>query len=195
MQLTLTILSAAISLYLLLLFIRILLTWFQGVHLGRLYDYLVIITDPYLNFFRRHNPFKSARMDFSAVIAMVVLLIPLQILNQLIGQGSITLGLVLAIILISLWRAVRWIMGFFAILIVIRLIAHVFRVNSVSPFIQTLDMITSPILSWVNTKFFKKRILSLQTGLILSAGTLIVLILLLNSIMNILAGLLFQIPI
>ena len=46
--------TAALSLYMWAIFIRIILTWFRGLNTARAEEYLARITDPYLNWFRRH---------------------------------------------------------------------------------------------------------------------------------------------
>ncbi len=76
-----------IQLYLVLIFVRILLSWFQTAEwAGKVISFLAPITDPYLNIFRSVIP-PLGGIDFSAIIAIFVLqLIP----NLLIGLVSAT---------------------------------------------------------------------------------------------------------
>lgn len=66
-----------IQLYLVLIFVRILLSWFQTAEwAGNIISFLAPVTDPYLNIFRSFIP-PLGGIDFSAILAIFVLqLIP-----------------------------------------------------------------------------------------------------------------------
>ena len=73
MNLLFTTLSTFISLYSLLLFIRILLTWFPNVDwYTQPFAALGQVTDPYLNVFRSFIP-PLGGIDFSPILAIIVL--------------------------------------------------------------------------------------------------------------------------
>ena len=62
-----------LNIYLLLIFIRILLTWFPTVEwMNQVCSVLSPITDPYLNIFRSFIP-PIGGMDLSPILAMLVL--------------------------------------------------------------------------------------------------------------------------
>lgn len=66
-------LTTFINIYLLLLFVRILLTWFQSAGwANQVMEVLSPITDPYLNIFRSFIP-PLGGLDLSPIIAIVVL--------------------------------------------------------------------------------------------------------------------------
>lgn len=69
--------SNFIQLYLVLIFVRILLSWFQTAEwAGNIISFLAPVTDPYLNIFRSIIP-PLGGIDFSAILAIFVLqLIP-----------------------------------------------------------------------------------------------------------------------
>lgn len=69
--------SNFIQLYLVLIFVRILLSWFQTAEwAGNIISFLAPVTDPYLNIFRSFIP-PLGGIDFSAILAIFVLqLIP-----------------------------------------------------------------------------------------------------------------------
>jgi len=70
-----------INIYLLLIFIRILLSWFQTADWANtVMSFLSPITDPYLNLFRSVIP-PLGGMDFSPILAMFAL----QILASALG--------------------------------------------------------------------------------------------------------------
>ncbi|MBN2509537.1 MAG: YggT family protein [Spirochaetales bacterium] len=164
--------QAAISVYMLLIFIRVLLTWFQGPSLGRPFEILASITDPYIAFFRRFRFLRMGSMDFSPIAAVMTLIILLNIISSIHYLGKISLGIVLGIIVTALWSSISWILSFFLILTVIRLVAHFFRLNTLGPLLHTVDMIIHPLLEYLQVKILKGRLISFQNGLLLTAGTL-----------------------
>jgi YggT family protein len=62
-----------LNIYLLLIFIRILLTWFPTVEwMNQIASFLSPITDPYLNIFRSFIP-PIGGLDLSPLLAIIVL--------------------------------------------------------------------------------------------------------------------------
>src|SRR6056297_2310768 len=174
MTVVVRILGGILSLYMILIFVRVLLTWFSGVYYGRPYEIIRSLTDPYLNYFRRFRFLQLGNVDFSPIAGLLVLVVVLNILNRLAVYGTISVGLVLAIILNSLWSAVSFLFTLFIVLIVIRFVAGLINANTVNPFIRTVDMIITPLLNWTHNTFFKRRFLTLQSGLAISGASLLV---------------------
>merc|ERR1712060_786551 len=74
--------ASFIRLYLLLLFIRVLLTWFPNVKWeGQPWVTLRQVTDPYLNLFRNIIPPIMGQIDFTPILGFLVL----QFLGQVLG--------------------------------------------------------------------------------------------------------------
>jgi YggT family protein len=67
--------------YVVLIFIRIILTWFQlpyNLWLSRFLDFVTSVVDPYLNLFRRFIPMVRigpGALDLSPIVATIVLLL------------------------------------------------------------------------------------------------------------------------
>ncbi len=76
-----------LNIYMVLMFVRILLSWFPNINW---YDppFSVVsqLTDPYLNLFRSFIPTLGG-MDFSPIIAIFALQIVSQLLMGLLGAG------------------------------------------------------------------------------------------------------------
>ncbi len=88
MQTILDTLATFIGIYLLLLVIRILLTWFPNVNWSRQpFTALSQISDPYLNLFRSIIP-PLGGMDFSPMLAILVLRLLQQALNGALLTGG-----------------------------------------------------------------------------------------------------------
>ncbi|WP_319563210.1 YggT family protein [Marispirochaeta sp.] len=92
MQQVMRFISGALSVYMILIFIRVLMTWFQGASYGRAMEILRSITDPYLYWFRRFPFLRTGAMDFSPLAALIVLVIILNITNRIALTGNISPG-------------------------------------------------------------------------------------------------------
>ena len=77
--------ASFIKLYLLLLFVRVLLTWFPNVDwMGQPWVTLRQVTDPYLNLFRNLIPPLMGQIDFTPIFGFLVL----QFLAQVLGADG-----------------------------------------------------------------------------------------------------------
>lgn len=76
-------LATFLQIYLVLLFIRILLTWFPNVNwFDPPFSILAQLTDPYLNIFRSFIP-PVGGMDFSPMLAIILLQVVSSLLTSL----------------------------------------------------------------------------------------------------------------
>jgi len=71
------IISSLLTLYMMIIFVRIVMTWFSGVSYGRVQAFLASLTDPYLSWFRHNTPirfemFGSTIFLFGADLANMV---------------------------------------------------------------------------------------------------------------------------
>ncbi|MDR2363618.1 MAG: YggT family protein [Spirochaetaceae bacterium] len=180
--------------YTLLIFIRILLTWFSGARYGKPYDILCAVTDPYLNWFRRF-PFLQTRMfDLSPIAALAVLSLVNNIFTTIGRYGRITLGIVLALVLSALWSAVSFVLGFFILILVLRLFAYLTNRNIYGSFWRIVDVISQPVLYRINRIIFRNRLVNYLTGILSSLGVLVVLRIGLGIVLGKLLPLLVRFP-
>jgi YggT family protein len=85
----LTVLSNFLGIYSLLLFIRILLSWFPNVDwMSQPFAALSQITDPYLNVFRSFIP-PLGGIDFSPMLAIILLQFVQRALGSVAVQASL----------------------------------------------------------------------------------------------------------
>jgi YggT family protein len=188
------VLSALISIYILIIFIRIMLTWFHGPALGRPMQILIAITEPYLAWFRRIPVLRTDRIDFSPIIALIVLVILQNITSTIARLGTISLGIVLGLIISALWSAISFLLVFFIILIVVRIIGWLLNANSVSPIWQTLDLLLHPVVYRVSTLFSGGRPLTYPVSLAITGGTFLVASLVLRFLVQLLVTFLMNLP-
>lgn len=194
MQLAMRIIGALLMVYMILIFIRVLLTWFQGPSMGKPAAILASVTDPYLNWFRRFRFLSTNRIDFSPIAALIVLVVLLNISNEIASYGTISGGMIIAVILAALWSAVSFILTFLAILDAIRFIGDLLNVNSVNPFWHTLDIILSPILNWTGRVVLRSRPVTYRTAMLISGVLLVILIFLGRYVMHWVVDLAQQLP-
>lgn len=188
------ILSGVLSVYMILIFIRILLTWFHGPYFGRPMEILIQITEPYLQYFRRFEFLRTERIDFSPIAAILVLVVLQNIANTIAVLGTITLGIILSLLVSAVWSAISFLLTFFIILIAIRLIGQLFGVNSMSPFWHTLDTILQPVLSGITRKLRIKKPLTYPSALAVFGGGFLVISLVGRVIIRQIAMLLRALP-
>jgi len=165
------VLSSLISIYMMILFFRIILTWFSWLGQGALYNMLARITDPYLNWFRRF-PLRVGFLDLSPIAAIAVLSLVNRVFAILASTGTITVGLILALVLQMLWGAVSFLLGFLIIVFVLRFIAHLARFNIYNPFWRIVDAIHQPVSYKINRVLFKDRIITFTNSCLVSIAGL-----------------------
>lgn len=195
MQLIFGALATVVSIYSLLILIRIILSWFGNSVYGRPVDILNRITDPYLDWWRKKLNLRVGILDLSAVAGIVALSVLQNIFYRISLFGSISLGIILAVIITAAWSVVSFILGFFIIVLIIRLIGYLINANTFSSFWQIVDSISQPVLYKLNRIMFGKRISNYLTGIILSIIVLAVLLTGGNIFVPRLAGLVSNIPV
>ena len=187
-------LSFLVSIYMMIIFVRIILTWFAGMDQGRLPDILSKVTDPYLNWFRRFPALRIGFMDLSPIVALGVLSLVNRVLNTLANYGTISLGIILAIVLQAAWGAVSFFLGFLIVILILRLILHSLAQTGNS-FWRVIDNLSQPVIIRINRFIFRRRIGNLTTLIIASIAVLIVTYMILNILVMIVSGVLARLPI
>jgi len=166
MQMIFGFLGILVGIYSVLILIRIIISWFGSFASSKPVNLLCSITDPYLNWWQNKFSIRIGVLDFSAVLAIVSLSLIQNILYSLANYDRITIGYLLAILLMAVWSVLSFIIGFCIIIIVLRLIAYLTNRNIYSPFWQIIDSISQPLLYRMNRIFYGKRIGSFLNGII-----------------------------
>ncbi|MDR3248643.1 MAG: YggT family protein [Treponema sp.] len=175
MQFLMNLIGGLAGLYMLLIFIRIMFTWFSGAQLGRPAQMLAQVTDPYLNWWRRFPVLRAGFIDLSPIAGMAALSIVQTICSVVARTGRVTIGLLLAIFLQTIWSVLSFVIGFFAIVLILRLIAYLTNRNIYSGFWRIVDSISQPVLYRITRIFFRRRLINYLAGVLLSTGVLVVL--------------------
>ena len=187
--------TGLLSAYMLLIFIRVLLTWFGKGSFSRTSEILGTVTDPYLNYFKRFKFLRFGMIDFSPIAAIIILVVVLNILNTLLVFGKVTLGIVLAILLQASWSAVSFLLTFFIILIAIRLVMDLINPETYSPVKTTLEAIINPVVLYTKNLLVRKRFISYRLQMAMTGGILLGLTLGGNALIQTLSVVLQRLPV
>lgn len=162
-----------ISIYSMLCFIRIILSWIPQFSYSKFAEILGKICDPYLNIFRR-LPLHIANLDFSPIIAFIILSGISTILQYIATLQKISLGIILAITFQMIWSAISSILLLFIIILVVRLIVLLMNKDSIG-FWASLDTMIYKLARPVTKLFFKNKFVNLQTAVIIALVSMIIL--------------------
>ena len=190
----LNILSSLIGIYMMLIFIRIILSWFSGMGYGGIQGFLGMITDPYLNWFRRFSFLRVGMLDLSPIVALAFLSLVNRFFMTLAHYGTISLGIILAMMLQAVWGAASFFIGFLIILLLLRLAACLLKVNAYSTFWRVVATYSQPVIFRINRILFRNRIVNFMTGLIISIVSLVLLYLVLKILVVVVSGMLAALP-
>jgi YggT family protein len=166
-------LATLTGLYSLLIVIRIILTWFGGMHYGKPIQILSRITDPYLDWWRQKLNLRAGGLDLSPIVAMAALSVVQTICSTIANQGRISLGVILEVCLLAFWSAVSFILGFCLIVLILRFVGFLANSNMFSTFWRIIDSISKPLLYRINRILFGNRLVRFTTGILASSAVLV----------------------
>jgi len=187
-------LSLVVSIYMMVIFFRIILTWFSWERNSRFMSVLAGITDPYLNWFRRFSFLKAGFVDFSPIAALGVLSVVNRIFSILAAYGKISIGIILALILQALWGIISFLIIFMVIILVLRLVYYFAAPGSSSPFWRIVDGMSAPLLYRINRILFRNRIVNYRTGILISVALLLIIYFVIKTAFYLVSGLLEKLP-
>ncbi len=134
------------SLYIILIFIRILFAWLRPSMFNPVVRFVYKSTDPYLKLFAGMRFVRIGVFDLSPLLAFYLLYLLQELSYNLILRGHITPEFILTLILVLLFRFIYFILFIFMIVTALRLI---FRVAGIPPgnvFISTVYSISEVVV-------------------------------------------------
>lgn len=191
----LSILSAAVTIYTMLCFVDIILSWVPGVKFTSFGRFISAICDPFMNLFSNIPFLRFGSVDFSPMISIGLLSIISSVLSGITRTGRIYFGGILASVIYMLWNVISSIGSLLLILIVIRFIVLLVKKGQTSEYSgwAQLDRIIGN-LSYKITKTFFKGNVSFQKSLVVSGIVLAVFLFIGRLLINILVNLCYAIP-
>ena len=165
-----SIVSFVVSVYALLCFLRILLTWVPALSYSRFSRFLGKVCDPYLNVFRGIKWLRLGSFDFSAALGLCILGVLATMLSNFAGRSTITLGFVGQMILQLAWSVITSIITFLIIILAVRLIVLFVRKGQYysSPILDQIDASISPLVYNIARTFTAGKKVSYTTALVIA---------------------------
>jgi len=160
--------AAITGVYSILIFIRIIFSWFGNMVSGKPMEIISKITDPYLEWFRRNLNLRIGFLDFSAVVAIVFLSLLQSMFYTLARSEVVSVGSMIAAVLSALWTIISFIIGFYLVIIALRAFAYFTNRNIYSAFWQTIDNIYQPFMYKMNRIIFGNKIGHFLKGMIIT---------------------------
>ena len=194
MQYIFNLIAVAVGIYSLLIFIRIIFSWFGKAVTGKPIQLIGKITDPYLEWWRNTLNLRIGIFDISPVIAIAAVSVVQNIFSSLARFNRFSLGNLLSVVLLSAWSVVAFVLSFCLIVIIIRLIAHLTNRNLRTPFWNIINEISQPVLYRINRIIFNRNIPRFINGIAVSIIALAILRIGGGLIMPKLAGFLSRLP-
>ncbi len=189
------IVSSLVSLYMILCIIRIFFSWIPSLTDTKWGKLIARLTDPYLNLFRGFSLFRTTAVDFSPIVALAVLSVLNNLFMTLSYAVRITLGFILSLLLDAAWSAISFVLGFFLVISVIRIIGFLARIAVLHPLWQILDGIINPLLFRINKIIYRGRAVQYLQGLITGFVAVLVVRALGGLLVRLLTSLLMSLPI
>jgi len=191
-----SLLASLIGIYNFIIFIRIMLSWrYSGKaldpnnNLQRIYLSLCKYTDPYLNLFRNFKGLKKGMLDFSPVVALVLLSILQSIFKLLSYQQSISIKSIIAIIVSTLWTSVfSWIFLILIVILGIRLYFESRPSPKSSGFVNMIDKMLNGMMFKIYKTFYNGKMISDRKLIKTALGIVVVIYLLCRILIAILVG-------
>ena len=189
------IVSSLVSLYMVLCIIRIFFSWIPSLTDTKWGKLIARLTDPYLNLLRGFSLFRTTAVDFSPIVALAVLSVLNNLFMTLSYAVRITLGFILSLLLDAAWSAISFVLGFFLVISVVRIIGFLARIAVLHPLWQILDGIINPLLFRINKIIYRGRAVQYLQGLITGFVAVLVVRALGGLLVRLLTSLLMSLPI
>jgi YggT family protein len=105
-------------------------------------------------------------VDFSPIVALAVLSVINNLFVTLSYAVRITVGFILSLLLDAGWSAISFLLGFFLVVALVRIIGYIAKLATLHPLWQILDGIINPLLFRVNQFIYRGRAVDYLQGLI-----------------------------
>ncbi len=152
-------LTGVIYVYMILLVLRILLSWIRGAVYGKPWELLVRVTDPYLSLFSRIRFLRQGMFDFTPIAAILTLVVALNVIQSIQRFGTITVGRFLGIVTGAVWSGLAFLLVLVLILAIVRAVVLAVRPGQETQITSAVGMMVEPVVSLV------RRIVSARSPL------------------------------
>ena len=194
-RLILSILSGALSIYTLICFVYIIMSWLPGVKFTKFGRVVSSICEPYMNLFSRRGWFRFGNIDFSPILSIGLLSVASSVLSGIQATGRIWFGYILGTIVSLLWNIISTLLTLFTILILVRWIVLLINhgQTSYNSIWNQIDGMLNNVVYKISGTFVKKNH-NYQTSLLISWITLIIISIVTGLLIKLLIHLCLSIP-
>ena len=191
-----SILASVVSIYTLLCFVRVMLSWFPGAEYSKFGQILSQMCDPYLNIFRRFRFFRFSSFDFTPAIALCILMALQTLFSSLAMGHEFRFSTILAMLVMLVGNIFTSLLGFLAVIILVRLIVYfiIGDGNSTYSIWTVVDRSISPIIFRIAGIFFKNQTISFVKALVVSFILVVIFSVLISYAIRTLGALISMIP-
>ena len=174
-----SILASLIGIYSLIIVVRIIFSWIDNIQranawrngynsyngynqqnstLSSISNFLGKLVDPYLNLFKGITSLRRSHLDFTPLVAIIVLNLFQSIFNIVAISGRITIGVILALIVNLAWGSFfSYILFFLIVLLVIRYFIGRSNSYKAQSWLNAIDPIINSPVQKVYKIFFAKK--------------------------------------
>lgn len=190
-----SLLAAVITIYTILCFIEIIMSWIPGAKFTKFGQTISKITEPYLHVFSRLKWTHVGYVDFSPIISLGILSLASSIFGSVAARGRFLLGNALGEIVRQIWGLCSSLIGLLFILMLIRFIVLLVKKNenTYDTMWYQLDSFLRPIVQAISKPFYRNQ--NSYKGTLLTTLIVIALVYVLGNILcAVLVGLFNTIP-
>ena len=134
------------SIYIMLIFIRVIFAWLRPNMFNPIVRFVYSLTDPYLKMFAGIKFLRVGSIDFTPLLAFYLLYLLQELSYKVILTGYFSLELLISLIIVLLFRFVYFILFIFIVAVGLRFIFEIIglRVNNV--FVSIVYSISEPAI-------------------------------------------------
>ncbi|MFW6181907.1 MAG: YggT family protein [Spirochaetota bacterium] len=141
------------SIYIILIFVRVLFAWLRPNMFNPLVRFVYLLTDPYLKLFANIRFLRVGAFDLSFLLAFYLLYLFQELSYQLLLRGSITPELLLSLILVLAFRFVYFLLFIFMVATGLRLIFDLAGLHTRSMLVAAVYSLSEPVVRPVRNAF------------------------------------------
>ncbi len=141
------------SIYIILIFVRMLFAWLRPNMFNPLVRFVYLLTDPYLKLFANIRFLRVGSLDLSFLLAFYLLYLFQELSYNLILRGQITPELLLSLILVLAFRFVYFILFIFMVATGMRLIFDLVGLRIRSVLVAAVYSLAEPVVRPVRNAF------------------------------------------
>lgn len=187
-------LAAIVSIYNLLCFIRIFLTWIPQASYSKAAQFLAKICDPWLQLFRNIKWLHFGNFDFGPALGLCILGGASSLFQSLANGKTFTLGTILALILQICWSLFSTFITFFLIIFLVRWIIILIKktVYTQNVYLDNIDRAISPIVYKIANFFSFGKVPNYKNSLLISIIASAILLIVGNLLITLITSLFFR---